>query len=164
MDWMAFSSQENPRRIPLPTYPFQRQRYWIDPPQFNRQNSASELPKFPAHFETMPEGEPDFKTVLSSTYIAPQNDLEQALAEIWQELLGIEKVGINDNFFELGGHSLLATQLLSRIATTLDVKVPMRRLMETATIAELAVAIEEELIAELEGLSEEEAERLLIQA
>ncbi|WP_254564924.1 type I polyketide synthase [Oscillatoria sp. HE19RPO] len=164
MDWMAFSSQENPRRIPLPTYPFQRQRYWIDPPQFNRQNSASELPKFPANFETMPEGEPDFKTVQSSSYIAPQNDLEQALAEIWQELLGIEEVGINDNFFELGGHSLLATQLLSRIATTLDVKVPMRRLMETATIAELAVAIEEELIAELEGLSEEEAERLLLQA
>lgn len=164
INWMAFSVQESPRRIPLPTYPFQRQRYWIDPPQFNRQNSARELPKFPANFEAIPEGEPDFETVLSSTYIAPQNELEQALAEIWQELLGIEKIGINDNFFELGGHSLLATQLLSRIVTRLDVKVPMRRLMETATIAELAVAIEEELIAELEGLSEEEAERLLIQA
>lgn len=164
IDWMAFFPQEKPRRIPLPTYPFQRQRYWIDPPQFTGQNGTREVPKFLTISETIHEKETDCGPGLSSTYIAPQNDLEQALAEIWQELLGIEKVGSQDNFFELGGHSLLATQLLSRIATTFDVKVPMRRLMETATIAELALVIEEELIAELEGLSDEEAERLLIQA
>ncbi len=164
IDWMALYGQEKPSHVPLPTYPFERQRYWIDPPQFTRQNRSIEPFQFLPNTEGTMEVEPNYSKGSNSSYIAPTNELEQALAEIWQELLGFEKVGIYDNFFELGGHSLLATQLLSRIATTLDVKVPMRRLMETATIAELAVAIEEELIADLEGLSDEEAERLLIQS
>ena len=62
--------------------------------------------------------------------------------EIWQEVLGSERVGVNDNFFELGGHSLLATQVISRVRTEFNVEVPVQRIFETPTITGLALNIE----------------------
>ncbi|HEX8351361.1 MAG TPA: phosphopantetheine-binding protein, partial [Pyrinomonadaceae bacterium] len=82
---------------------------------------------------------------------------------IWQELLGIGGIGIHDNFFELGGHSLLATQNGSRLRDTFGVSVPLRTLFDHPTVAELAEALEELLAAELDDISDEEAERLLEQ-
>ena len=60
---------------------------------------------------------------------------ERKLAEIWQELLGIEQVGIQDSFFELGGHSPLATQLFSRIRKEFKVSLSLRSIFEMPTIA-----------------------------
>ena len=71
----------------------------------------------------------------------PQNDDEQALADIWCEVLQLEQVGRDDNFFALGGHSLLATQVVSRIARRLKVDVPLRNIFQTPTIAELAASV-----------------------
>jgi acyl transferase domain-containing protein/acyl carrier protein len=75
---------------------------------------------------------------LSTAYVAPGNEQEKILAGIWQELLGIEKVGIHDNFFELGGHSLFAARLLSRVRSALRVSLPLEAVFEAPTIAELA--------------------------
>jgi amino acid adenylation domain-containing protein len=106
-------------------------------------------------------------------YVAPGNPVEEQLAKIWGDVLGVERVGIEDNFFDLGGHSLLATQVISRIRTTLDVQVPLRTIFETPTVAGLARAVAElrgdgapaedvdRVLAELEGLSDEEIQRLL---
>lgn len=74
--------------------------------------------------------------------IAPTTSLEASLVELWTQLLGRTPVGIHDNFFELGGHSLLATQLVSRIRDRFQVELPLRRVFETPTIAELAQIIE----------------------
>ncbi|MHC5731882.1 MAG: phosphopantetheine-binding protein, partial [Nostoc sp.] len=52
---------------------------------------------------------------LGNDYVAPRTPVEQSVANIWQQLLGIERLGIHDNFFELGGHSLLATQVISQL-------------------------------------------------
>ncbi|ASS75393.1 hypothetical protein CIG75_10585 [Tumebacillus algifaecis] len=71
-------------------------------------------------------------------YIAPQTPLEEQLAAIWSELLGMERVGREDNFFALGGHSLLATQAASRIRHRLGADVPLRVLFEQPTLAALA--------------------------
>ncbi len=78
---------------------------------------------------------------LNAGYVAPRNELEQEIVALWQELLGVEPVGIHDGFFELGGHSLLGTQLLSRVRETYRVDLPIRALFETPTVAGLAEAI-----------------------
>ncbi|MBD2207318.1 acyltransferase domain-containing protein [Calothrix sp. FACHB-1219] len=98
---------------------------------------------------------------LPNAYVAPRNETEQIISQVWQELLGIEQVGIHDNFFELGGHSLLATQLMSKINEVLRVDLPVRRLLEASTIAQLAVMIEAVLIAEIAELTEEQVEYFL---
>jgi amino acid adenylation domain-containing protein len=80
---------------------------------------------------------------IEESYVAPLTPEEQLLAEIWAEVLKLEKVGIHDNFFELGGHSLLATQAISRIQRMFKVELPLRALFERPTVAELANRVEE---------------------
>jgi surfactin family lipopeptide synthetase A len=77
----------------------------------------------------------------SATFVPPQTDLEQQLAEIWQAVLNQPSVGIHDNFFELGGHSLLATQVTARIRQRFQVQLPLRYFFDQPTIAALAIAI-----------------------
>ncbi|MBW4500879.1 MAG: SDR family NAD(P)-dependent oxidoreductase [Scytonema hyalinum WJT4-NPBG1] len=84
---------------------------------------------------------------LGNDYVAPRNEVEEAIAEIWQQFLGIEQVGIHDNFFELGGHSLLATQVISRLRKVFQVELPLRCLFESPTIAKLAETIEKTMKA-----------------
>jgi len=109
----------------------------------------------------------DIGQLHSQDYHAPSNELEQTLADIWAEVLKVERVGVRDNFFELGGHSLLATQIASRVQKALQRNVPLRAMFECSTVQELAGYIgglaaseitEEkvdrlnDLMAELEGL------------
>jgi amino acid adenylation domain-containing protein len=74
---------------------------------------------------------------------APSTPIEEILTGIWAEVLGIKQVGIHDNFFELGGHSLLATQVISRVRKTFELDIPLQRLFEFPTIAELAKEIQQ---------------------
>ncbi|HSH12471.1 MAG TPA: AMP-binding protein, partial [Desulfurivibrionaceae bacterium] len=74
---------------------------------------------------------------------APQTAVEKELARIWADVLGLDRVGLDDDFFGLGGHSLLAAQIMSRIADTFDVQLPLRLLFDSPTLAGLAAAIEE---------------------
>ncbi|HEX6371265.1 MAG TPA: thioesterase domain-containing protein, partial [Longimicrobium sp.] len=71
-------------------------------------------------------------------YEAPQTETEQALAEIWSEVLGIERVGRGDNFFALGGHSLLAVRVISRVRQALGVEMPLAHVFSHPTVESLA--------------------------
>lgn len=82
----------------------------------------------------------------TSSFVAPSTPIEEVLAGIWSQLLGVKRVGINDHFFELGGHSLLATQCISAIRDTLQIELPLHRFFETPTIASLARFIEEDSV------------------
>ncbi|MEG4231276.1 amino acid adenylation domain-containing protein [Microcoleus sp. Pol11C3] len=75
-------------------------------------------------------------------YVAPQTPVEEVVAGIWAEVLGLERVGIRDNFLELGGHSLLVTQIATRMRDTFQVELPLRTLFESATVADLAHNLE----------------------
>ena len=87
----------------------------------------------PAPGQTRPE--------LDNQFVTPQQGTEAQLAEIWSELLGVERVGRYDDFFELGGHSLIGTQVISRVRQVTGVDLPLRSLFENPTVAGLAKRI-----------------------
>jgi natural product biosynthesis luciferase-like monooxygenase protein len=112
---------------------------------------------------------------LQKAFVAPTNALEEALAVIWTDLLGIERVGILDNFFELGGHSLLAARLVSQVRDTFRVELPLHSLFDAPTVAGLSRTVvaretkpgQSEKIAQvikrLGAMSKEEAKQILQQ-
>jgi amino acid adenylation domain-containing protein len=80
-------------------------------------------------------------------HVAPRTPVEEVLAGLWAELLGVERVGANDRFFDLGGHSLLATRVVSRVRSVFGIEMPLRDLFEAPRLADLAARIEETLRA-----------------
>lgn len=98
------------------------------------------------------------RTEADADYVAPQNEVEAAMTALWEELFGLQRLGVNDNFFELGGNSLLGIQLISRVRKDFQIELPLNTLFESPTAAGLAAAIAETRLREKEA---EEIERLL---
>src|SRR5205814_72033 len=78
----------------------------------------------------------------TAEYVAPRNELEQAIADVWKETLSVSRVGVYDSFFELGGHSLLAAQMLWKLRQRFPAEVPLRKLFESPTVANVARIID----------------------
>jgi amino acid adenylation domain-containing protein len=78
---------------------------------------------------------------VTRAYEAPLGPVEEAIARIWRELLGLERIGRQDHFFELGGHSLMAIQLCARLREALQVELPLREVFTQPTLAALAAAV-----------------------
>ncbi len=89
------------------------------------------------------------------------DEVEATLAEIWKSVLGFDQIGINDNFSQLGGHSLLAMQIVSRIRSVYQVAFTLREFFEAPTIAQLSSVIQARILAEIEGLTDDQARRLI---
>ncbi|HEY6333576.1 MAG TPA: amino acid adenylation domain-containing protein [Blastocatellia bacterium] len=94
-------------------------------------------------------------------YIAPRNRLEQQIADLFAQVLGLERVGVKDNFFELGGHSLAATRLAFAVRQAFDVDLPLQTLFTNTDVERLAGKVEELLLQEIEELDEGSAAELL---
>ncbi|SFH04896.1 amino acid adenylation domain-containing protein, partial [Duganella sp. CF458] len=92
---------------------------------------------------------PDASALSRREYEAPQGELESTLAALWQELLGVERIGRHDHFFELGGHSLLAVRMVSRIRETMRVELPLRTVFAAPGLQALAACVAE---AEASGM------------
>jgi acyl carrier protein len=123
------------------------------------------------------------RRVAGTVFEAPRTPTETSLAEIWTEVLRVERVGIHDNFFQIGGHSLLATQVISRVRERLGVDLPLRSVFESPTVSELAQGLDQRrtypdvevpisksarikpavLPKEIDQLSEDEIDSLLYQ-
>ncbi|KAF9367160.1 hypothetical protein CPB97_006206, partial [Podila verticillata] len=91
--------------------------------------------------------EPDSASFVTQDYVAPQGETEVALAELWSDLLKIDRVGRHDNFFMLGGHSLLAVRLMNRVST-LGVQLPLSTLFSTPTLSALAEVVSSSKISQ----------------
>lgn len=100
------------------------------------------------------------RPALDVPYIAPRSAIEQKIADIWRELLGIEQIGVNDDFFQLGGHSLIGTQLMLNLRKTFQLDFPLVLIFEASTVATLAQEVELALLDEIEQMSIEEVETL----
>jgi len=81
------------------------------------------------------------RPTLGNAYVAPRNDVEKKILEIWQEMLGIDQIGTDDDFFELGGHSLLATRLFARLRSEFNVSLSLRSIFELPTVTSQAEMI-----------------------
>jgi thioesterase domain-containing protein/acyl carrier protein len=121
ISWQNLYQQENPQRISLPTYPFEKKHYWIDAP-------------FPAALEGQKKSAP--KT---------REEIEDYLLAIWKELLSVQINSLKDNFFQIGGDSMLVVQLLSQIETVFGVSLGLQTLLEAPTIAQLTAILVEKL-------------------
>src|SRR6185295_9368995 len=147
-DWDAFGAVEERRRVSLPTYPFERRRYWVDPlPQRERAarrkpadqqdwtDTAGEAAEAPVE---SPERADHPRPDLANPFVAPEGELEQQIAAVLQEILGVDQVGVHDNFFELGGNSLAGVRVINRLKERLQVDVSEVSLYEAPTVAALA--------------------------
>ena len=107
---------------------------------------------------------------LDTPYVTAMTPVEEQLATIWAEILSLDQVGIHDNFFDLGGHSLAATQVVSQVIKEFQLELPLQALFHSPTVTEMAAVIMEHqakklgekdlerILAELESMSEEEAQ------
>jgi amino acid adenylation domain-containing protein/FkbM family methyltransferase len=145
LDWPALWRGRR-RRVPLPTYPFERRRYWIEP--VHRGASALEPPRAPegasAPAPPLPARAPGVvhaRPEIGVAYAEPSNETERTIAWMWCEMLGLDRVGIYDSFFDLGGDSLLATRLVSRLNETFGIGLTLSAIFEAPAVADLALVV-----------------------
>lgn len=129
--WALLHQTEDCKRIPLPTYPFEHKRYWID----RREQQI---------VEKTSDAIQKFHNTVS------RNVLEQEIAKIFATLLGIENVGLRDDFFDLGGHSLLGAQLLAAMKEKFGLTLSLHALFDAPTVEDIATLVERS-ISPLEG-------------
>lgn len=124
-------------------------------------NMLSELAQIRTHaHEVRPEG-----NGRHTNYVAPQTEIEQTIASLWQKALDLDQIGIHDNFFELGGNSLIGLQLVNRINEALDLQISAVSLYESPTVYKLIQMItsdgqEENMAEERQGRGARRRERL----
>jgi polyketide synthase PksN len=107
IDWDMLYKGQDIKKVSLPVYPFERVRYWAAPKVFDMEYYTAKA--------TDSESNSPHESVISlntaAEYVPPANKAEEELVSIWQEVLGIDRIGVNDNFFEIGGHSLKAVAI-----------------------------------------------------
>lgn len=150
IDWQASWIGRTPGRIPLPTYAFDRQSYWIPPMGGDRAfvrvdpsearvvrsgdatESASPMASDEDALSRFPR--PDLKT----PFAEPADDVQRRLAALWSNFMSLENVGVDDNFFELGGDSLLGVQINDRMKSELGIDMQIDKLFLLGTVRNIA--------------------------
>ncbi len=142
-DWSGFYKGEVRHRVPLPTYPFERQRYLIKTSQLTHGTVSIETTVLKEQNELSRSVEEQMdRGVIASVH--HEKDIEPMLAEIWQDILGVKQVKNTDNFFDLGGTSLMAVSLFSEIEKGFGKRLPLAALMKAPNIMQLARMIQED--------------------
>ena len=177
--WDAFYQGERRLRASLPTYPFERRRYWLGESAIARGDPVPNVASPDEPGVPRRRARPN----LQVPYTEPREAIETALCESWAEAFGFDRVGVHDSFFDLGGDSLRAMQILVRVKQTFGCTLAVRDLLEAGTVAEFAAVIRDasgraevggsaviqratpglpaELMERLDELSEAEVDRLI---
>ncbi len=163
-DWKGMRRGERRCRVALPTYPFERQRYWLDPKPHaktirydpGKSGNGSSYDGFSSSRETNIDEDLSASTrpTLGAEYVAPTNSTEQKIVEIWEGLLGTHPIGIHDEFLRLGGNSLLAIRVAADLREAFQIDFPLEALLKSATVAEIAIFVEDTLLTMIEGMDE----------
>ena len=154
IDWTTFYGGQPRRRVQLPPYPFERHRYWIDPP-----STAVMAPILPIGEDHTDETESTTRFKDGETFSSVA-EVEPAVVGIWRELFGFENIRPQDNFFDHGGNSLIALQLVAQLRATFKIDLPLRIVFETQTVTALSkrileMIVQEQELAELDSLLRE---------
>lgn len=139
VSWAKLYEGERRACLPLPTYPFERQRHWLATPGPRRAQAAARADTVAAPRHRRPD--------LSTSFQTPEGPLETQMVELWEDLFGIAGIGVDDNFLELGGHSVLGVQMISRLRQSFGVELPLRAIFDAPTAAKLARRVAKELAA-----------------
>ncbi|SFH03173.1 amino acid adenylation domain-containing protein [Duganella sp. CF458] len=148
VDWLRLHGSDRRCRIPMPGYPFERQRYWIARGDSRalaapEQSAGAVLETRPAEAEAaVPSLARYPRPHLPVPFEAPSTAAEQSLCAIWEEVLGVAPVGVHDDFFALGGNSLIAIQLGCRIRGAFQADLPLRTLFRKPTVAQQACELQ----------------------
>jgi amino acid adenylation domain-containing protein/non-ribosomal peptide synthase protein (TIGR01720 family) len=149
VDWAGFHAGSRRRRVALPSYPFERRRHWVEgrwaglagllpslpaPAPEAASAMVATVPADPMPAVPAPEVAPS-RPGLDAPYVAPRTPGEQAVAAVWEAVLGVSPIGVHDDFFELGGSSLTATQLGARLRAVLGADLPLSELLAHPTVA-----------------------------
>jgi len=138
--WAAYHDGWDRRRVQLPTYPFERQFYWLGGKPAAGAERPAAMPA-PSAAPPAPREEVHERPQLQVEYVAPRTELEERIAGAWREVFGVREVGVHDSFYELGGTSLMAPALVFKLRNRLDAEVPLNALYEAPTIADLAALL-----------------------
>jgi thioester reductase-like protein len=140
VDWAAYHGGWDRRRVELPTYPFERQYFWLGGRPKPAASGRSAGPVRAAAPPPRAEEAHD-RPQLQVDYVAPRTRLEERIASAWREVFGVREVGVYDSFYELGGTSLMAPRLVFKLRDRLQAEVPLDALYDAPTIADLAARL-----------------------
>ena len=161
VDWNGLHAGRTPRRVSLPSYPFQRSRHWIERSAFNRLGAAATLA--PGHRSVQaPEPAASPKAAASIAAIDQRGRVQTEIAAIWEGVLGMKNIDSNDNFFDIGGKSLTATSIFARIKSEFGLELPLDKMFEFATIRQMSLYVAAKLDPGIvDRLSPQELEEML---
>ncbi len=155
----AVSGQTNSNRVPLPTYPFEPKRYWVDAP-----SARNVFVKAPQKKTVSLEHPAETSQPISggaSEEEESASGIAKQVARLWEQALGISPVPYRQEFFSLGGDSLVASRIVARLQQSFPVGIQVRHLLESQTVEKFSQTIETLLMEKIESMSEEEADKLL---
>lgn len=147
VDWTKYYADEMRNRICLPTYPFEKKRYWFNDKTSELTSTENSDVTDGSSLNADPLNETPLNLTAErpmglSPFVAPDTEVQQKLAVHWGQVLGYQPVGIYDSFYDAGGHSLMAVSLLAKINKEFGLELSIKELLETYTIAELSSVIE----------------------
>jgi acyl transferase domain-containing protein len=174
LDWLKYSAHEHRRRVPLPTYPFERQRFWIDPSPAHAASPAVEA------FTASPvecaledggteSGAQEGQRALARLLPGIRSDVERLAAEmeldttlrgIWEELLGCP-VAPDENVFRIGANSLMVVQVITRLRRMFPLELTVRAVFEAPTPRDQALVVASNLVEVMQQMSDDEMEKVL---